>query len=361
MSFRARQPGCPCCDDDCRIDITGWNQVAGTWTITGDNLETSSSSALAVTTNEHPESKSTHYVSVKVKGDDDGDVLRVIVAFDTIQDYLYAELEVGDSTGYVRLFQVVGGATFQLGDTVSGPNLKPGNTYTMRVCYANEILTLHIVNRTLVVRSVSATGTHVGVATGAITSLATFSDFQWWIHYDDGSEYYDEPNDCPWCGLPCSACVKQEGPTVYAATFTWIPDPMTTPVADCTVLGGTYLVPVVGTGTTGCIYYTLFPSNVFGMNDDDWQEYTEIKIEHEVLSEIDGTYKTSVEFFVFRIFETLIEQSVRAYFRKEWSGKIQCMEFDNQDVPFIESFGRIFGTIPDCGPPWTATCKLTAL
>ena len=198
MSFRARQPGCPCCEDDCRIEITGWNQVAGTWTITGDNLETASSSGLAVTTNAHPEAKSTHVVIVSVKGNTDGDILRVVIAYDDADNYLFGEIEVGNDCGYLRLFQRDAGSVFQLGDDVPVLDLAPGVSHTVRLCYDGTTLTILLAGKAAYSRDVTASGQRVGVATGAITTLATFTGFEWWIHYDDGG-YYGEPNDCPEC------------------------------------------------------------------------------------------------------------------------------------------------------------------
>jgi hypothetical protein len=217
VSFRARQPGCPCCDDDCRITISGWNQVAGTWTITGDNLETASSSALAVTTNAHPDGLSTHYVTVKVEGDTDGDVLRVVVAYTDVNNYLYAELEVGTTDGTLRLFQRTGGSTFQLGDDVTVTGAKSGESHDMTVCYDGEVLTAIVNSTTSYAQLITATGTYVGVATGAITTLATFNTFKWYIHYDDGGDYYGEPNNCPSCTryvIGCDDCEDKKN-TVY--------------------------------------------------------------------------------------------------------------------------------------------------
>ena len=205
MPFKQNNPGCKCCFDDCLIDITGWNQVSGIWTITNSNknLETGNTNALIVTTNEHPEGKSTHVVEVFVRGEDDGDILRVVVAYADSNNYLFAEVEVGATCGYLRLWQMTGGLAFQLGDDVPILDLAPAEDHAIKVCYDGENLTAILTGKASYLRPVTATGEYVGVATGAIITLATFKNFRWWIHYDDGG-HYGEPNDCPLCKLPCT-------------------------------------------------------------------------------------------------------------------------------------------------------------
>ena len=235
-----------CCDDDCRIDITGWEQYAGFWNFTNfASITTDESHVVLQAEPTHPEAKSTHYVSVSVKGDSDGDVLRVVVAFDTIQDYLYAELEVGTTNGILRLFQVTGGSAFQLGDDVTVTGAKSGELHDMTVCYDGEVLTAIVNSTTSYAQLATATGTYVGMATGAITTLATFSSFKWYIHYDDGG-YYDEPNNCPRCAAICSACKDNEGPRHFKVVIEDLGSGI-----GCSAYHGTYIVPI----ETSCAYY----------------------------------------------------------------------------------------------------------
>jgi len=82
MVFKKNNPGCACCHDDCKIEVIGWNHIAGTWLNDGNYLETVHTNGLSITLNEHPDGKYSHYVKVKVRGEDDGDILRVVVASD---------------------------------------------------------------------------------------------------------------------------------------------------------------------------------------------------------------------------------------------------------------------------------------
>jgi hypothetical protein len=247
MSFRARQPGCPCCEDDCLIPITG----AEGWAVGGGSIVAFSSldlitvspgtASLTTFFPEHPEGKSTHVVEVQVKGEDDGDILQVIVTFDLLtQDRLYAEIEVGTTGGYLRLFQVTGGSAFQLGDDVEIDDLEPGKFHTVKVCYDGDVLMAIVNTYHHYARPVTTTGTYVGIATGAITTQATFKDFQWWIHYDDGG-YYGEPNDCPRCDLDvdCTFCLDNLVPYWLKIVIAGLTDG----TCSCSNQNGTHLIP----------------------------------------------------------------------------------------------------------------------
>jgi hypothetical protein len=212
MPWKANNPGCPCCEDDCRIDIAAWNQVAGTWTIDGDNLETASSNALAVTTNEHPEGKSTHVLIARIRGEDDGDKLRLLVAYEDSDNYLVGEIEVGDDCGYLRLFQREDGTETQLGEDVPVLDLAPGEAHLVRLCYDGAEFHIRLPGKqdgaTLYVphlfkRDVTASGLRVGMATGTIATKAEFTDVQWFIHFHAGGPY-EEPNNCPECTISCT-------------------------------------------------------------------------------------------------------------------------------------------------------------
>lgn len=204
MPWKSSSPGCPCCDDDCLIPIEGfeiWSSL--TWDYSNpDLITTTDSDALLTAYPDHPEDKSTHVVEVTVRGEDDGDILRVVVTFFNDDNYLYAEIEVGTVKGYLRLFQVTGGSAFQLGDDVEVNSLGPAADHTVKVCYDGEVLKAIVNAGTLTAKSyarlVTATGEYVGVATGSITDEATFKNFRWWIHYYAGG-YYGEANDCPNC------------------------------------------------------------------------------------------------------------------------------------------------------------------
>ena len=138
-------------------------------------------------------------VIVKIRGDTDGDILRVVVAYQDANNYLYAEFEIGALGGTLRLFQVLGGSATQLGDDKLVTFLQEGELHDVMVCYDGAVLKATI-NEDLVYGSyaqpVTATGTRVGAATGIIDTLATFQDFEWWMHYEE-TPPLDECPQCP--------------------------------------------------------------------------------------------------------------------------------------------------------------------
>ena len=306
MAIRKHNPGCPCCEDDCRIAIAGWNQVAGTWTIDGDNLETASSSALAVTTNEHPDELSTHYVSVKVKGDDDGDILRVVVAYADADNYLYAELEVGTADGILRLFQVTGGSAFQLGVDVTVTGAKSGELHTVRVCYDGEYLIVNVVGKEVYMQAVTATGTYVGLATGAIDTLTTFEDFEWHIHYD-------APNNCPQClqNVPCSRCEEGVWPARIKVVLSGIITPLGS-TCTCGDLDGTWIcyrqVP-------SCWSNSNFISNVCGAL---YNNFVSVRMSTDDILTV-GVHETSGATSLMK-------------FNKNVGNKPECLEFTDEEL-----------------------------
>lgn len=196
MPFKKNSPGCPCCES-CEIAISGWNQVAGTWTASSGSVSTEDSNSLVVTTNEH--SGSTHYIEALVQGDEDGDVVRLIVTYEDADNYLFGEIEFGDDCGYVRLYKRVSGTNTQLGVDVPSVNLQPGETHEVHLCYDGELLTIVVIDNVAYSQAVTETGTRVGVATGNIeaTGAGRVTEFEWWIHNDQDN------TNCPYCVLPC--------------------------------------------------------------------------------------------------------------------------------------------------------------
>ena len=293
MSFRARQPGRPCCDDDCRIDIAGWNQVAGTWAITGDNLETANSNALAVTSNEHPEAKSTHYLSAIINGENAGDIFRFVVAYSDANNYLYGEVETDTTEGTFRLFQVTGGSHFQLGLDSSHPSLKVGDDLTIRVCFRDDgLLTIQKYSRTLSTIQTrymafvegTVTGKRVGFATGALhaSSTAAFTSIQWQIHKEEEG-YYTEGNDCPECReiATCNNCKDNIGPSFFKVVIAGLGNTGTCP---CDTYNRT-MITQHSNITDGVCIYRYFPPEynmcdnftVYGQDQLDVEIHPEVR------------------------------------------------------------------------------------
>jgi len=325
MPFKSTSPGCPCCEDDCLIPITG----AETWAVGGGSVWDTSNLALITVSSgtsalltffpEHPEGKSTHVVEVQVKGEDDGDILQVVVTFNSVTtDYLYAELEVGTTGGYLRLFQVTGGSAFQLGDEVQIADLAPDEFHTVKVCYDGDVLTAIVNSDSTYWRTVTATGTYVGIATGAITKQATFKDFQWWIHYDDGG-YYGEPNDCPRCTgtifTDCIYCKDETASATYKVSISAVADN----VCNCNVFNGTFILNRSG--------YCQWRSEIIGT--------------------VCGSSNATVEFWVAQagavyslwVYLINVASGVLVAFNTEGSDPQGCLELDEHVMTFYSNYG----------------------
>ena len=204
MSFRARQPGCPCCGDECLIDVAGWDVRAGIWDTSV--IETGSSNGLIVTTNDHPDESNNHVVMARVKGGSDGDIIRIVVAYEDDNNYLFIELEVGDTCGQLRLYERKVGTTTQLGEDVPLSTLTPGEFHEVKVCCESGVeeesetgkltvlLATHANEKREYVQDVTVNGTRVGIATGSLgeASKATIESFEWYKHQTDDPE-------CPNC------------------------------------------------------------------------------------------------------------------------------------------------------------------
>jgi len=294
MPWKKHSPGCPCCDD-CQIDIDGWTQVSGTWTVDGDNLDTEDSNALAVTTNDHPEDKDTHYLSAIINGENDGDCLRLVVAYEDSNNYLYGEVEVGATQGIFRLFQVTGGSHFQLGlDSIAG-GLKTGNDLTIRVCYRDDgLMIIQKYSRTsstiesryqAFAESPAPSGKKVGVATGSIdaSSTATFSSVLWYIHKEE-ADSYSEGNDCPECReiSTCNNCKDNIGHTFFKVTLAGLEDTGDCP---CETNNRTIITQAGSVEPDGvCLFRWFAPEHnvcdnftVYGADQLDVRIYDEVK------------------------------------------------------------------------------------
>lgn len=210
-------PGYPCCctgcdiasDDFDRASVgSGWTQVAGTWSISSDKLETSDSDALAIYATSHPDGSSHHHVAIEGEVSASGSQVRAIVAYDSADDYLIGELTINTSDcSEVKFYKRVGGTTSQLGDTRKIGLLATGTAYLLELCYQDDSggelclkvsLTGGSYSWAFCESSITATGDQVGVGTGTLTSgTASFDDFDWNVSKADRGS-------CPDCkGSTC--------------------------------------------------------------------------------------------------------------------------------------------------------------
>jgi len=215
-------PGFPCCCTGCDIASdefdrasvgSGWTQVSGSWSISSDRLETSDSDALVIFATDHPEGSSSHHISVLGQVSDTESKIRGIVAYDSADDYIFAELMINTSDcSEIKFFERVGGSTSQVGDTRKIGILATGTDYRLEVCFQDDTypnddgelcvkLSLSDASHswTFCESSITATGDQVGLGTGTLTSSgsASFESFEWNISKKD-------QGSCPDCkGSTC--------------------------------------------------------------------------------------------------------------------------------------------------------------
>lgn len=205
-----------------------WSEVVGNWAIEANELVTTDSDALALHQGPALSGLPRHVVTVKLKGDDPGDELRVHVATDDETYGLYAQLvlENGGSCGLLQLWKSASGSDTKLAQCIV-PDLVEDEWHTLKVCYrpANNLLVAQLAavvttrsGRTRqIAHETTSVGILAGVGAGTITAKAHFDNFCWQRHYiaaADVGDPYDAYDDlaadvnCPSCGLP--TCVYAE-------------------------------------------------------------------------------------------------------------------------------------------------------
>lgn len=139
MSFKKRQPGCPCCCDcDCMTfedafasnSIADYTQIAGTWSISGGKLRCSDNMALILCDTEATEAE--HSLSVHGLPQTVGDIWQIIIAYKDASNYLYAKLTRTAIGGDGELHEVIGGI-----DTLLDSLVNIGASGEFALCYRN--------------------------------------------------------------------------------------------------------------------------------------------------------------------------------------------------------------------------------
>lgn len=177
-----------------------WTVSAGTWVITSNELDTSSSSGLIVSDTAEPDAKSQHVIDVKIKGDTDGDQARIILPYTDTNNYLYAQVEFG-TCGELKFFQNATGHS-QIGLTYKLQGFTKDTWHSVRVCYM--VGTYPVAGKLSFVWDnyvysveVDTTGTQGALGTGTVTGTVLFDDFMQLPYKDDDT--------CPDCE-PGSGC-----------------------------------------------------------------------------------------------------------------------------------------------------------
>lgn len=199
MPFRYA-PGCNCCAATCLIgsddfddDLSKWTQEAGEWTVASSNLTTTSDDGLLLFNAHAPTDE--QWLSVKIKASTDGDCVRVYLGYESADEFAFVEFEFGGSTdgaGFMRFGQqtVTGGAE------ALGPDVPIFTVldawYTLFVCLHAGVITARWRDDTTYpyglpldlyqYRDTLATGTQVGLGTGALTGTASYDTFSFESH-----------------------------------------------------------------------------------------------------------------------------------------------------------------------------------
>lgn len=174
------------------------------WTVAGGVMSTNAQDALLFHGKEHA---TPYVVTVRVKGDDAGDQLRVLVGVNDDRTlYVYVQITLAsDGNGELKLSANFGSSSA----TLIVPGLYPGMWHTIRAClsFANEgeegLLVGIVTAAGGVRRSTSALVPEyfnqdgVGLGTGDLTTEASFDSFLW------QREQSPTDQDCPPCTTNC--------------------------------------------------------------------------------------------------------------------------------------------------------------
>jgi len=214
-------PGCCWCEEaDCEIgsDDFDASPTSVDWIQRGDSpdwswslgtLRTSTPDQQIIYDAEHPNGRAEHHAQVRMYVDY-GSKARLMAAWDTEDDYLYAEVDVDVSgCGTFRIGEVSGGVDTVLDETCLGLIQPRALWHVVNLCFYQGRLLGTIfsigVYDVLKVQAENASpaspGLKVGLATGDATdNEVQFDDFYWWTH-----ESPSNPS-CPSCGDPMSSC-----------------------------------------------------------------------------------------------------------------------------------------------------------
>jgi hypothetical protein len=190
----------------------GWvENPGGGWAILGNALTTAVPNDLAVFQTPHPDAMPSMLAWADVKGSADGDTLRVIIAWEDDDNYLWSELEVDAACGMLRLWQRKAAANTLLREMpINGALL--GQWHKLYACYDPEAgvygdsgrfegrVETASLSWYTVAEDVVAIGTYAGLGTGALTGTATFDDFELW------KEQTEDDPECPTCKQGTTSC-----------------------------------------------------------------------------------------------------------------------------------------------------------
>lgn len=216
----------PCCCGGCAIygdkfttdSIAGsWEVLSGSWSAAAGVLSISDTAALIVANTAHPLGDyQAQNVKVNVRFDTAGDIARIVIAYDDVDNYLFAEYWIDtDGCGHVQMYERIASVESTIGPEYALPFEVAEDAWTtVSLCYVpgasitdpGELIT-RVTYATHVWRESAATtagllGDRGGVGTGAtVAGTIDFDEFYFQYYYHS----VDHPT-CPKCsgGTNCT-------------------------------------------------------------------------------------------------------------------------------------------------------------
>jgi hypothetical protein len=238
--------GC-CCDpcevfyDDFSVDnlATDWDDRSGTWTVTGGEVQTASSSALLVA-NTGWTSEAAAYADAEIQCANNADNARLVILYVDDDNYWFAEVNPGAANGTLQLFERAGGVNTQRGTNQTITGFTTSETVEVKLCYANDLIIAEAQATSFPARigfttTQTVAGTQAGVGTGSVTTRCDFLTFQ-------AKKHGSEVDDCPRC-ISCILCDTGEMPQQVQVTVSGITDGS---CGDCTYWNATFILEAEG-------------------------------------------------------------------------------------------------------------------
>jgi hypothetical protein len=344
--------GCTYFSDDFAADnlATDYDDRAGTWTVGGGLLNTTSASALIVANTTHPSGQATGYAKCDVTCAATTDIGGPVIAYSDDDNYWYAEVQPGATNGSLKLFERSGGVNTQRGNTRTLTGFSAGDTATVSLCIFNGVVRASATHGSNVqgivyAASPALTSTKGGMRTGAGSSDVDFDNFVL-------SKHKFEDSTCPQCEAAnvCSVCDSSVAPTDYQVVLTGVTDD--TGCTNCGNFNATFIVSPAALQLGGnvcqfghtCAWHNRFePTDVCCTGGSASMC---VAVYHD---NIFGSLRTRVSA---TCYAGGGDQEVM--FDINHGAAPDCLEFNNTDVPFAaDEVGSCQGD--------SATCTLTAL
>lgn len=175
-----------------------WTQVAGSWSVSGGQLEVATSGAMIIEDTVGSDLSGNIQVNCTLPAD--GSIIRIIGGYQDSSNYVYGELEIVSSATKVRVGQVLGGVDTVMKESDGGGG-SIGSETSFRFCWDAHRLTA-FVGENLVASyagPVTIPGYQGGLATLGTAGTFKFNVYNYYKNFHDSS-------DCDVCIGCADAC-----------------------------------------------------------------------------------------------------------------------------------------------------------